>query len=488
MHYYPVRETCDVHGWLMTNQIKTCPRCGRAVDGRATKCIHCGAELKTLSASSRYEAVEMALDEAPSIESVVVSGRYEIEKELGRGGMGVVFLALDKELGSQVALKLLLVEFASDQRFVDAMRAEAKLCLSLSHPNIVRLHTFEASGRSAFLVMEYVDGPSLADLLAEKEKMSLKDVAGYMRQACAALDYAHSEGVIHKDIKPANFLIDKKNKLRLADFGIAQRARYTYGQLTQKVVMGTPTYMSPEQLLGQKIDHRTDIYSMGAVAYELLSGCPPFVSENMEKAIMLDEPEPLEGVPARANMAIAKALRKDRYRRWQSATAFYQALAHGKTQIEVTPPETIQWPTPGQAQEVRKARKLRVLAVDDDGDILKLVQATLGLAGYDVQTAVDGQDALEKLGISDYDLIVLDIQMPRLDGMRMLTRVRSAGSNVPVLMLTGHSEHKSVLEGYRSGANYYMTKPFAVERLIAASRFLMGDFTESERQGIEGML
>jgi CheY-like chemotaxis protein len=472
----------------MSIQIKTCPRCNKAIDQHAARCIHCGAELEALTGPSRFEAVEMALKEAPAVESIVVSGRYEIERELGRGGMGVVFLAHDKELGSRVALKLLLVEFASDERFIDAMRAEAKLCLSLSHPNIVRLHTFESSGRSAFLVMEYVDGPSLADLLEKKEKMPLEEVTRYMRQACAALDYAHSEGVIHKDIKPANFLLGTKGKLRLADFGIAQRARYTYGQLTQRVVMGTPTYMSPEQLLGQKIDHRTDIYSLGAVAYELLAGHPPFGTENIEKAIMLNEPEPIAGVPDRANSAIAKALRKDRYRRWQSATAFYQALAHGKAQKEVTPPETIQWPAPGQALAARQTRKLRVLAVDDDNDIRSLVQATLGLAGYDVQTAVDGQDAIEKLGISDYDLVVLDIQMPRLDGIRMLTRIRSAGSNVPVLMLTAHSEHKSVLEGYRSGANYYMTKPFAVEKLIAASRFLMGDFTESERQGIEGML
>ena len=472
----------------MSSQITTCPHCSKTIELRATRCIHCGAELKAIAGNSRFEVVEMALREAPAVENIVVSGRYEIEKELGRGGMGVVFLAHDKELGSQVALKMLLVEFASDQRFIDAMRAEAKLCLSLSHPNIVRLHTFEASGRSAFLVMEYVDGPSLADLLEKKEKMPLEKVTDYMRQACAALDYAHSEGVIHKDIKPANFLLDKKNKLRLADFGIAQRARRTYGQLTQRVVMGTPTYMSPEQLLGQKIDHRTDIYALGAVAYELLSGQPPFVSENMEKAIMLDDPESIAGLPSRATSAIAKALHKDRNQRWQSATAFYQALAHGKTQREVTPPETIHWPEPGQVQEARQTRKLRVLAVDDESDIRSLVKATLDLAGYDIQTAVDGQDALEKIEISDYDLIVLDIQMPRLDGIRLLTRIRNAGSNVPVLMLTAHSEHKSVLEGYRSGANYYMTKPFAVEKLIAASRFLMGDFTENERPGIEGML
>jgi len=430
----------------------------------------------------------MAVRKAPDVANIAVSGRYEIEKELGRGGMGVVFLAHDRELGSRVALKLLLVEYASDERFLDAMRAEAKLCLSLSHPNIVRLHTFESSGRSAFLVMEYVDGPSLADLLEKKDKMPLEEVIGYMRQACAALDYAHSEGVIHKDIKPANFLLSKKGKLRLADFGIAQRARYTYGQLTQKVVMGTPTYMSPEQLLGQKIDHRTDIYSLGAVVYELLTGYPPFMSENIEKDIMLKEPESIAGVPAQVNSAIAKALRKDRHRRWQSATAFYQALAHGKTEKEVTPPETIQWPEPGEVQAAKNGRKLRVLAVDDEKDIRSIVQATLNLAGYDVETAVDGQDALEKLGISDYDLVVLDIQMPHLDGIRMLTRMRSAGSNIPVLMLTALDEHKNVLEGYRSGANYYMTKPFAVEKLIAASRFLMGDFTEKERHGIEEML
>jgi CheY-like chemotaxis protein len=440
---------------------------------------HSDKGLPISAKSSPFEMIDLPLTDFPEAVDIVASSRYEIIREIGRGGMGVVFLARDREIGAEVAVKFLLVEFADDEVATEALRAEARLSMSLAHPNIIRLHNIEISGRARFLVMEYVDGPSLADIIDKKGKLPLDQALPLVRDACAALDYAHSEGVVHLDIKPANFILTRKNVLKLGDFGVAQRMRQAFSTTSQKIIIGTPLYMSPEQLMGRGLDHRTDIYSLGAVIYELLAGLPPFTPEGIEVKIMLRDPQPIEGVPEHVSQAVVKALSKHPDHRWQTASDFYDALIHGMSE-EKTPLETLQWPKPHEPAAGGKGRGYRVLAVDDEEDIRAVVKAVLTPLGYAVDTGVDGQDGLDRVAACHYDLIVLDVMMPRLNGIQMLSRLRKAGVNTPVLMLTALSDDKHVLESFRSGANYYMVKPFSKRKLVAAARYLMGDFTPEE--------
>jgi serine/threonine protein kinase len=209
----------------------------------------------------------------------VLSGRYRLVRKLGRGGMGVVWLADDMVLDEQVALKLLPTPLARDARSVARMKDEAKRNLRLTHPHIVRLMNFErddARGGMAFLIMQYVKGQTLNDVLAKlPEGVPLKHVRKWAVQLASALDYAHEQGVLHRDIKPSNVMIDRQGNASLMDFGIAREAKDTMTHVTGRDSSGTLPYMSPQQVAG--LNHPSnDIYALAATLYEALCGNPPF--------------------------------------------------------------------------------------------------------------------------------------------------------------------------------------------------------------------
>ena len=390
-------------------------------------------------------------------------------------------------LSTMVVLKMLPPALSRNRHAIEEIKQEARISMSLNHPNIVKLHQFESTPEYTFLVMEYVDGPSLSDIVDKKGRIPLEETIVYARGACAALDYAHSEGIVHRDIKPANFLVDSGNTVKLTDFGIAQKVRKALSKITQKQVMGTIPYMSPEHLMGRKIDYRSDIYSLGAVVHELLSGVPPFFSGNIEAQIMLRIPEPIIGIPGHVNDTILRALSKSPARRWSSAADFYNALTDKAPAKPPAPEEPVHWPE-REMKPLAGKRDFRILSVDDEEDIRMIVQAVLAGQGYEVDTATDGKDALEKIACASYNLLVLDVMMPQMDGIQLLSRLRNEGSDVPIVMLTALSDDKHMLESYHSGADYYMSKPFDKDKLIAAARYLLGDFTAEEKEALEQQL
>jgi serine/threonine protein kinase/Flp pilus assembly protein TadD len=270
-----------------------------------------------------------------------VFGRYTLVKVLGRGGMGIVWLARDEELERDVALKFLPDLMIQDHSVFDQLKRETKRCLELTHPHIVRIHDFVHDERSGCISMEYIDGETLSNLRAEKEQKVFEpdEIAAWTGQLCDGLDYAHNHPkIIHCDLKPANLMVNQRGDLKVADFGIARSLGDSVSRLTmEQGRSGTLIYMSPQQLNGERCTHLDDIYSLGASIYELLTSKPPFYSGNIDRQIcervapsMTERRKELEIEPALVSKvwedAVAACLAKDPSQRPQSAAEIAQRL------------------------------------------------------------------------------------------------------------------------------------------------------------------
>jgi serine/threonine-protein kinase len=204
-------------------------------------------------------------------------GAYELLDKLGGGGMGDVFRARDPRLDRIVALKTLSPKLISDAGFVQRFQKEARAAARLNHPNIVQIYELGQVGPNYFIAMEYVDGDSLGKMLEERDCFSEREAVGYIRQACRALALAHAEGIVHRDVKPDNMMLSGRGDLKLVDLGLAKSLDEDHSLTHTGMSMGTPHYISPEQVQGLKeIDGRADIYSLGASLYHMVTGCLPF--------------------------------------------------------------------------------------------------------------------------------------------------------------------------------------------------------------------
>ena len=268
-------------------------------------------------------------------EATVINDRYEIHKRIGRGGMADVFSARDLLLDRQVAVKVLFPEFATDANFVERFRREAQSAASLSHPNIVNVYDWGKFEGTYFIVMEEVQGRTLAEILTTNKQLTSKQAAEIASEVAAALGFAHDNHVAHRDIKPANILIGTNGQVKVADFGIARALNApTEANLTQAgSVMGTATYFSPEQAQGAQPDPRSDLYSLGIVMYEMVAGKPPFTGENPVSIAykqVHDAPQPLvqivADVPRSFEAIVAKLLAKDPKMRYPGAAALRDDL------------------------------------------------------------------------------------------------------------------------------------------------------------------
>ena len=260
-------------------------------------------------------------DPQPMLQKI---GKYRILDQVGRGGMGTVYRAYDPVLDRTVALKVI----SGEGDVTDELRArffrEAQACARLSHPNIITVHDLGEEDRHLFIVMEYLEGEELKQVIAQRRLLSLEAKLALMVQVCAGLDYAHQKGIVHRDIKPGNIFVLKSGAVKVLDFGIARIATATAGLTRTGLIMGTLRYMSPEQARG-RVDHRSDIFSAGAVFYELLTNQLPFPGEDpMQILEQLRSEDPLPpaevdpAIPAELSGAIQRALQKDPDQRFSS--------------------------------------------------------------------------------------------------------------------------------------------------------------------------
>ena len=267
------------------------------------------------------------INDAQTIADMLLAGRYRVVRPLGKGGMGSVWLAEDIQLDNkQFAIKMLPSILVSNKRAYRQLKDEALVAMRLVHPNIVQIRAFEENNGNPFLVMDYIEGQTLDDYLAEKGKLSENEVLSVLRPIAAALDYAHGEGVVHRDVKPANVMIRKDGHPFILDFGVAREIQETMTRVTGKLSSGTLLYMSPEQLMGESPKSAQDVYSFAAMAYECLKGEPPFVHGQIEFQIMNKPPNRLlDGV--RMSASIMRGLSKRPENRPDSCVKVLQAVS-----------------------------------------------------------------------------------------------------------------------------------------------------------------
>ena len=263
----------------------------------------------------------------------VLSGRYELSHLVARGGMAEVYRAHDRLLDRPVALKVLFPELSVDRAFVERFRREAQAAANLNHPNIVAIYDWGQEDGTYFIVMEYVEGRSLRDLIRSEAPLDASQAAEITAEIASALGFAHRNGVVHRDVKPGNVLLTPAGTVKVTDFGIA-RAGTSDGLTQTGSVMGTATYFSPEQAQGLAVDGRSDVYSVGVVLYELVCGVPPFVADSPVSVAykhVREEPVPPSHrnpeVPAALEQIILSALAKDPEERPSSAVEYGNKLA-----------------------------------------------------------------------------------------------------------------------------------------------------------------
>ncbi len=262
-------------------------------------------------------------------------GRFTLERELGRGGMGVVWLATDAHLDEQVALKFLPPQLVGDAEAVDGMRREVSKSRKLSHPNIVRIHDLILSAdEPPFVTLEYIDGANMSDVKVAQENrlFSWEQIRPVVRQLCSALDYAHSQKVVHRDLKPGNMMLDREGHLKLADFGLAASLNESISRMTADLgSSGTPPYMSPQQIDGRVPKAADDIYALGATIYEFLTSKPPFYTGDIMHQVRTLAPQPMDerladlelenDIPPAVAAMVMACLAKEREQRPPSARA-----------------------------------------------------------------------------------------------------------------------------------------------------------------------
>jgi serine/threonine-protein kinase len=268
---------------------------------------------------------------------VEIAGRYRLDERLGAGGMSTVYRARDNVLERQVAVKLLAEHLADDDGFVARFRREALAAARLIHPNVVQVYDsgLDTDAHRHFIVMEYVEGPTVAQLLREHDRLPVEQAADIAAQACEGLEYAHRHGVIHRDVKPGNLIVNPDGVVKLVDFGIAKAAEDSH--ITQiGSVVGTAAYLSPERAQGDEATASADVYSLGVVVYQMLAGRLPYETGSLtELATRQQEgaPEPLHElnpeVPPALSRAVSRALAPTREHRYATAAEFGEAIRQG---------------------------------------------------------------------------------------------------------------------------------------------------------------
>lgn len=434
-----------------------CPQCGLANPPGVSVCSTCATPLPwddrtlTISPSSRgafdqsARTVQVSNPPARSAwsgtsESIaftaalepgrVLGNRYEILKILGEGGMGAVYKAMDRELERLVAIKVIRPELARYPDVLQRFKQELILARQVTHRNVIRIFDLGEAEGIKFITMEYIEGRDLKSLIREKRKFEPKEAVEIMAQVCRALEAAHSEGVIHRDLKPQNIMVDSQAKVSVMDFGIARSMDMGAGMTQTGALVGTIEYMSPEQAKGETLDARSDLFSLGIIFYEVLTGDSPFVAEtamaSLYKRIKETARPPIEAqpeIPRVLNNLVLRCLEMDREKRYPSAAAILNDLEiwQGTRMGTVVAPPRTQVPIEKFARDWKwigtaaAVVLLAILGVLFRGKFSSIVASTSGPVAPEVSLAIlpfhnaSGDSSLDWLGPSLADMLSTDV-------------------------------------------------------------------------------
>lgn len=440
-------------------------------------------------------------------------GKYEIHGLIGKGAMGSIYKGYDPLISRWVAIKAVskaALDPSNLQYMISRFRHEAKAVGRLVHPRIVQIYDYGEDENLAYIVMELVNGKSVHEYLASGKKFTLHEIVEIIRPLLDGIGYAHAEGVVHRDIKPSNVLINSDGRIKICDFGIAHTESSELTQVGD--VLGTPYYMSPEQFLARPIDARTDLYAIGVIAYELLTGRKPFVGNSAEIMQQIINQKPAD--PSSINpqlsplidQVIQKALAKQSADRYQSAREFADALQRAvktgdrpavSSESAVAPgllnaarlisaqpgvPPSSRAAAASQADAAtlidalpetqdglvsmdRSIKQARILVVDDEERILTALKSLFRMR-YHVFTTTDGHKALDFIKRHHIHVIISDQRMPLMPGVELLRQAREISPNSVRILLTGYSDLASIVGSINDGEVYrFISKPWNNQEL-----------------------
>jgi tetratricopeptide (TPR) repeat protein/predicted Ser/Thr protein kinase len=336
-----------------------CPQCHASNPATAARCLQCDTPIPASAATpgdsadpsvtldqsfaKDWSAAAAPQDAGRGTDSkgnlnpgFVLAGRYEIRERLGTGGMGSVYRAKDRELDRSVAIKVVRPELAEQSDILRRFKQELILARQVTHKNVIRIFDLGEDAGIKFITMEYIEGQNLKSMMDERGKLSYDESAGIIQQVCLALEAAHAEGVVHRDLKPHNIMVDKRGRILVMDFGIARSAGVA-GMTMTGALVGTPDYMSPEQVRGDHVDARSDLFSLGIIYYELLTGKKPYSEGSAESAMFrrtIERAKPPQEmdpqVPRYLSEVVAKCLETDVRHRYQTAREIWDDLERWK--------------------------------------------------------------------------------------------------------------------------------------------------------------
>ncbi len=428
-------------------------------------------------------------------------GKYDIQDVLGKGGMGSVYRGFDPAISRAVAIKAISKGMVGEEdlkHIMQRFRHEAQAVGRLVHPRIVQIYDFGEDENVAYIVMELVNGKTLAQHLQQELVYEMREVAEIIHQLLDGLAHAHAAGVIHRDVKPSNILINNDGRIKISDFGIA---RIESSQLTQVGdVLGTPHYMAPEQFMGADIGLQADLYSVGVIAYELLAGRKPFIGNSAKVMHQVMNQVPVNPSTLNSKLSplldrvLQKALSKKREDRFQNAREFadaFQAAIDASLAVNGAAPAAA---APDAAALLQAARLLttaapaaattgerdvsmfltgdsaisldtgikqaRLLLVDDEERILSALKS-LFRQRYHVFTTTDGNKALDFMGKYHVHVIISDQRMPIMPGVELLRRSQGISPTSVRILLTGYSDLASIVGSINDGEVYrFISKPW----------------------------
>ncbi len=302
---------------------KKCPKCKSDNPGSATFCADCGTQLPSLEDIEVTETMETPKEVLTT--GSTFAGRYQIIEELGKGGMGRVYKANDTDINEKVAIKLIKPEISTDKKTIERFQNEIKFARKIRHKNVCQMYDLNKEGGTYYITMEYVPGEDLKSFIRRSRQLAIGTAITIAKQVCEGLAEAHRSGVIHRDLKPNNIMIDEEGNVRIMDFGIARSLREK-GITGPGVMIGTPEYMSPEQTEGKEADQRSDLYSLGVVLYEMLTGEVPYKGETpisiamKHKSEMPKDPRTVNtDIPYELSQLILNCLEKRKEKRYKTA-------------------------------------------------------------------------------------------------------------------------------------------------------------------------